>query len=251
MAFNQTGSDIPTSHPQSRPSSDSTHPGTCTAHPAAAATDYCLDHYILYCVACSDDHEGCDTVPLDGDAVTSTLHSKSAAFRAVAGTASELSTRIDAEKTIIQRKCDDDVDLIIDVVAELKAKLDELCSSRVAEIRKLAAESQKQLDVLHDELLVRASQLSAAAAMCDSAVTKPLRNQANTLASLCTYDALSIKFLPDLTALPTKSNQIAEEMRLLELRNSVNAAVEVCHSCHHLVSSLIPPPPPCRNTTQC
>lgn len=80
-------------------------------------------------------------------------------------------------------------------VAGLKEKLDEYSCKRIAEIRKLAAGHEKELGVSRDELLVRASQLAAAAGLCKAAQSHASDGAVKcyTSAAVCLADGLARK----------------------------------------------------------
>lgn len=173
-------------------SRSSLHPSVapCSAHGDEPAEYFCNDHYLAACEECAEDHNDCyEKVPIES--VDWMLSNKTGLFRAVAHAATAASTKNESFKVKLQGNCDAAVEKVVNTISDIKVKLDELCATKVAEIRKLAADRLKQLDVIHDELLVRASQLNAGAALCDSAIDTTQARMVDVLSSLRAFDKLA------------------------------------------------------------
>lgn len=162
----------------------------CTVHPSEPAEKYCPNHNMALCTGCKPDH--CDCYhKIDFDSAGWLCCWKPEKFRAFAHAAGITATQTEALKKKSQDNCDEAVSEVVNSFAELKAKLDDLCTAKVAEIRKLCSERLKQLDVMHDELLVRVSQLNAAAALCESVKDKAPAVTVPLLVSLKPFDQLA------------------------------------------------------------
>ena len=146
----------------------------------------------------------CDAVdvPAATEAATSTadvdaLLAKEKLYRDKAAAAAEASLGYQQKITALQESADAAVETVVAAAAQLKAKLDEVAAARVARIRSCCADGIKRLEIEQDELLVRCSQLGAAAALCASAVSSCEMQAAAVLASLRTFDTLASKPIPN------------------------------------------------------
>lgn len=188
----------------------------CSKDPDPAVL-YCDSHTKLLCAGCHYPHRACNAARLDdASAVSGLLAAKVALYRGVAATAAQLSVTYSSLRTEIENHADAAVEKVMFRFGVLKAKLDEVCNSRVAEIRKVRSDRLKQLDVAHDELLVRASQLSAAAAMCESAVKRKSANPsecAHVAQSLLPFTRLSLQPMDDRHDLKCFDFSVAFEVR--------------------------------------
>lgn len=167
----------------------------CSAHSDVPAAIYCSEHYAALCEECEAVHDNCERVVLESAGWL--IRSKSGLFRAVSHAATSASTKTETLKKKLHQNCDAAVEKVVNTVTELKAKLDELCAAKVAEIRKLTADRLKQLDATHDELLVRASQLNAGAALCESAAEKSPADAVGVLSAIRAFDKLACQRVVD------------------------------------------------------
>ena len=115
-----------------------------------------------------------------------TIGAKAASFTTAAAAAEEAACLHEASKAALRDSADAAVAAVQGAIELLRLQLEGLCA-RVTDIRKLCAGELKRLDVRHDELVVRASQLRAAAALC---ACSPGAAALRTLASLAPFDAL-------------------------------------------------------------
>jgi hypothetical protein len=130
-------------------------------------------------------------------ASAATLLTKENLYRKKAGDAAQASLAYQQKITALQESADAAVETVVAAAAQLKAKLDEVAAARVARIRSCCADGIKRLEIEQDELLVRCSQLGAAAALCASAVASCETQAAGVLASLKPFDALARKPIPN------------------------------------------------------